>query len=432
MALMIIFGLFQIVTGQVNLNAPAAIGTSFSGLGFILFMRAFSSGSSSLTGVEAISNAVPNFKEPKSKKAASTLAIMAIILAFFFAGVTYLSYFHGIVPGGSDTVLSKIAATIFGGRNLFYYILQLATAAILAVAANTGFSAFPMLAFNLAKDRYLPHLYMDRGDRLGYSNGIISLAIGAIILILIFHGSTDNLIPLYALGVFVPFTLSQSGMIVHWLSLKDRGWQFKSMINFVGAAISAVLVVTIFLLRFKQIWPYLIIMPVIIYLFLRVKNHYKQVARQLRVTTSKAKVPTQFKGSTVLVLVSHATVVTQRAVSYATSIGDQVIAMHVSFDADQKKERQDEKEFKKLFPDVRYVDIHTSYRSILKPTVDFVKAISKKTDQQRRSLTIIVPQFVPKKPWQNILHNQNALRLRQVLANRTNAFISTYYYHLDD
>lgn len=234
----------------------------------VLFFRAFSSGSSSLTGVEAISNAVPNFKKPKSHNASATLAIMATILACFFGGITYMSYYLGIVPNGHETVLSQIGVAVFG-HGIIYYVLQLSTAMILAVAANTGFSAFPILAYNLAKDKFLPHAYLDKGDRLGYSNGIISLAVGAIVLIQIFGGRTNSLIPLYAVGVFIPFTLSQSGMIIHWYRHRGRSWQLKSVINFIGAFISLALVTCLFLLRFPNVWPYLIVMPILLRIFLQ-------------------------------------------------------------------------------------------------------------------------------------------------------------------
>ncbi|GAF39922.1 amino acid permease [Agrilactobacillus composti DSM 18527 = JCM 14202] len=208
--LMIGVGLYKIFTGVIPFKAAASVGTAVPGITMALIFRAFSSGSSSLTGVEAISNAVPFFKKPRARHAAETLAIMALILGAFFAGITFLNYWYGIVPEAKVTVLSQVASHTFGHGFLFY-LVQFATAFILAVAANTGFSAFPVLAYNLARDKFLPHNYMDRGDRLGYSNGILTLAIGSGALIVLFNGVTANLIPLYAVGVFIPFTLSQSG-----------------------------------------------------------------------------------------------------------------------------------------------------------------------------------------------------------------------------
>ncbi|CAH1853431.1 APC family permease [Convivina intestini] len=433
-AVMVAWGVFQALTGQLPYHAAARIGTDFSGLTIIFFLRAFSSGSSSLTGVEAISNAVPNFTEPKEKNAASTLGLMAIILAAFFGGITFLSYWFGVRPASGSTVLSQIAAITFGGHNLGFYTVQLATALILAVAANTGFSAFPMLALNLARDKYLPHLYMDRGDRLGYSNGILSLAFGAILVTLIFHGSTDDLIPLYAVGVFVPFTLSQSGMIIHWMRLRPKFWFGKATINFIGAFMSAALVIVLFVTRMNHVWPYLIIMPLILSMFLKIRNHYDSIGHQLRLqyVNNTDELRHKYDGATVIVLVSNMTRVTSEAIDYAQSIGDRVVAMHVSFDVNPAKEEKTAKQFKDDFPDVRYVDVHSSYRSIIRPVVGFVDKVSKRAKTVNHSVTVVVPQFVPKKPWQNILHNQSSLRLRTALSTMDGISIATYYYHLSE
>jgi len=429
--IMIGVGFFNIVTGRVVAHAAAGIGTAVPGMTMVLFLKALSSGSSSLTGVEAISNAVPNFKRPRRKNAAGTLTIMALILAVFFAGITVLSYFSGILPNAQQTVLSQVGESVFG-HGLLFYLLQLSTALILAVAANTGFSAFPILAYNLAKDKFMPHAYMDRGDRLGYSNGIISLAVGAIVLILIFHGQTSLLIPLYAVGVFVPFTLSQSGMIIHWFRERTGHWLLKSSANLLGAALSFGLVICLFFLHFGNVWPYLIIMPVLLRLFYKIHQHYVKVAKQLRIA-AKGKVQLHdYDGSTVIVLVSNVTRVTAGAINYARSIGDYVIAMHVSFDADPKKEHKTAVEFKAEYPDVRFVDIHSSYRSIANPTLRFCDVIARRASERNYTTTVLVPQFVPRKPWQNILHNQTGLRLRAALNSRENIIVSTYHYHLNE
>ncbi|UIF29422.1 APC family permease [Levilactobacillus brevis] len=428
---MIGVGFYNIVTGNITYHASARLGGSVSGMTLLLFFRAFSSGSSSLTGVEAISNAVPNFKKPKSHNASATLAIMATILAIFFGGITFLSYYMGIRPEASQTVLSQIGVGVFG-HGVIYYLLQLSTALILAVAANTGFSAFPILAYNLAKDKFLPHAYLDRGDRLGYSNGIISLAVGAIVLIFIFHGQTTLLIPLYAVGVFVPFTLSQSGMIIHWFRTREGFWQGKAFINLIGALISVVLVIFLLFLHFANVWPYLIIMPLLLLLFYRIHQHYKKVARQLRVAAKTKADMHEYDGATVIVLVSNITRVTAGAINYARSIGDYVIAMHVSFDENPEKEHKTAQEFKEEFPDIRFVDIHSSYRSIATPTLRFCDVIAKRAAERNFTTTVLVPQFVPRHPWQNVLHNQTALRLRTTLNSRENIIVSTYNYHLKE
>ncbi|MGX4644777.1 MULTISPECIES: APC family permease [Holzapfeliella] len=427
--LMIGVGLFKIMSGQIPYHAASPVGGVVPGITAALVLKAFSSGSSSLTGVEAISNAVPFFKKPRAKNAAGTLTIMAVILGIFFAGITFLNYWYGIVPEEKVTVLSQVAARTFGGENIFYYIIQFATAFILAVAANTGFSAFPVLSSNLAKDKFLPHNYMDRGDRLAYSNGILTLAIGSIILITLFGGVTSKLIPLYAAGVFIPFTLSQSGMIVKWYKEKPKHWMAKAFANFVGAFISFAILMILIVFRLGEIWPLFVIMPFLVWFFYKIRNHYENVAEQLRLEQEGAKYH-HYDGSTVIVLVSNVTQVTKGAIAYAQSIGDYVIAMHVSMDENPDKERETQEQFRKDFPNIRFVDVHSSYRSVIKPVVRFTGVISKNAQQRNFSTTVLIPQFVPNKQWQFALHNQTALRLRQAFSKHENIIVSTYSYHL--
>ena len=424
--LLIVVGLFKIVTGAQPLNATALPGAVVPGISIALVLRAFSSGSSSLTGVEAISNAVPFFKKPRAKNAAGTLALMATILGFFFVGITFINYWYGIVPKEEVTVLSQIGKAVFG-QNILYYLLQFATALILAVAANTGFSAFPVLAYNLAKDKFMPHMYMDRGDRLGYSNGILTLAAGSIVLLLIFQGSTERLIPLYSIGVFIPFALSQSGMVVKWRK-ETKNWLPKSIANIVGAFISFAIIAILFIYRLGDIWPFFIIMPVLIYAFYRVNTHYKNVAEQLRLEDGAQL--HEFDGNTVIVLVGNVTKANVGALNYARSIGDYVVAMHVSMDENVEKEKEIQEEFKKHFPDVRLSIFHSSYRSLQNPILRYVDLVSKNATKHNYSTTVLVPQFVPNKRWQNILHNQTSLRLRIRLAWRENIIVATYSYHL--
>ncbi|WHK34729.1 APC family permease [Enterococcus faecalis] len=424
--LLIVVGLFKIVTGAQPLNATALPGAVVPGISIALVLRAFSSGSSSLTGVEAISNAVPFFKKPRAKNAAGTLALMATILGFFFVGITLINYWYGIVPKEEVTVLSQIGKAVFG-QNILYYLLQFATALILAVAANTGFSAFPVLAYNLAKDKFMPHMYMDRGDRLGYSNGILTLAAGSIVLLLIFQGSTERLIPLYSIGVFIPFALSQSGMVVKWRK-ETKNWLPKSIANIVGAFISFAIIAILFIYRLGDIWPFFIIMPVLIYAFYRVNTHYKNVAEQLRLEDGAQL--HEFDGNTVIVLVGNVTKANVGALNYARSIGDYVVAMHVSMDENVEKEKEIQEEFKKHFPDVRLSIVHSSYRSLQNPILRYVDLVSKNATKHNYSTTVLVPQFVPNKRWQNILHNQTSLRLRIRLAWRENIIVATYSYHL--
>ncbi|MGX7265760.1 APC family permease [Enterococcus crotali] len=424
--LLIATGLFKIVTGAVPLHATAIPGTVVPGITIALILRAFSSGSSSLTGVEAISNAVPFFKKPRAKNAAGTLTWMAGILGFFFVGITFINYWYGIVPQTEVTVLAQIGKAVFG-QNILYYVLQFATALILAVAANTGFSAFPVLAYNLAKDKFMPHMYMDRGDRLGYSNGILTLAAGSVVLLLIFQGSTERLIPLYSIGVFIPFALSQTGMVIKWRKETEK-WLSKSIANIVGAFISYAIIVILFMYRLGDIWPFFIIMPVLIFVFYSIHAHYQNVAEQLRLEETVKQ--QEFYGNTVIVLVGNATQANVGAVNYARSIGDYVVAMHVSLDENVKKEKEIEAEFKQHFPDIRFSVVHSSYRSITNPILRYVDLVSKNSAKRNYTTTVLIPQFVPNRRWQNILHNQTSLRLRLRLSWRENIVVATYSYHL--
>ncbi|MDB7101228.1 MULTISPECIES: APC family permease [Enterococcus] len=425
-SLLIVVGLFNIVTGAVPLQATALPGAVVPGVSVALILRAFSSGSSSLTGVEAISNAVPFFKKPRAKNAAMTLTMMALILGFFFVGITFINYWYGIVPEKEVTVLSQIGQAVFG-HGILYYILQFATALILAVAANTGFSAFPVLAYNLAKDKFMPHMYQDRGDRLGYSNGIITLALGSIVLLFIFNGSTERLIPLYSIGVFIPFALSQTGMVIKWKK-EGKKWWTKSIANITGAFISYAIIAILFVYRLGDIWPFFIIMPIVMFVFYKIHDHYQKVAEQLRLEDEVNL--HEYEGNTVLVLVGNVTRVNTGALNYARSIGDYVVAMHVSLDEDIEKEKEIQAEFKKHFPDVRLSIVHSSYRSIQNPILRYVDIVSKNAAKQNYTTTVLIPQFVPNRRWQNILHNQTSLRLRLRLSWRENIVVSTYSYHL--
>ena len=423
---LIIVGLVKIVSGAAPLHSTAQVGAIVPGISVALLLRAFSSGSSSLTGVEAISNAVPFFKKPRAKNAAGTLAMMGLILGFFFTGITFLNYWFGIVPTAEVTVLSQVGEAVFG-KGIMYYVLQFVTALILAVAANTGFSAFPVLAYNLAKDKFLPHRYQDRGDRLGYSNGIITLALGSIILLLIFQGSTERLIPLYSVGVFIPFTLSQTGMVLKWRK-EGQHWFRKSIANMIGALISFAIVLILFVYRLPDIWPFFIIMPILIYAFYKVHEHYKNVAEQLRLVDDVEL--HEYAGNTVIVLVGNVTQVNIGAINYACSIGDYVIAMHVSLEENEEKEREIRHEFREKFPDVRFSVVRSPYRSIVNPVSRYVDRVSKNAKEHNYTTTVLIPEFVPNRTWKRSLHNQTALRLRFRLSYRDDIIISTYNYHL--
>ncbi|WHZ59009.1 APC family permease [Metabacillus hrfriensis] len=419
-------GIYKIITGDVSSDLHAPIGTPVAGISLFLLLRAFASGSSALTGVEAISNAIPNFKEPGPRNAVRTLMAMGLLLAILFSGIVFLAYYFGIAPKHEETVVSQIAAETFG-RNFMYYFIQGTTAMILVLAANTGYSAFPLLAFNLAKDKYIARMFTMRGDRLGYSNGIITLGVTSILLIIIFKGQTEQLIPLYAVGVFIPFTLSQTGMLVKWLREKPKGWAVKLAINLTGALISFLVMMMFFITKFSQVWAVLIFLPLIVLGFHQIKKHYVAVGDQLRLTTCEPIKP--IEGNVIIVPVAGMTHVVENSLNYAKSLSaDQIIAVYVSF------ERVDEKIFEdkwnKWQPDIRLVTLQSYYRSIIQPLTKFIDTVEKKASESNYRVTVLIPQFIPKKSWHNILHNQSSILIRTFLLYKRNVIVTTVPYHL--
>ncbi len=426
LALLILIGtgVWQILSGQAPANLHTPVGTVVPGISLFLLLRAFSSGCSALTGVEAVSNAVPNFKEPAARNAVNTLVTMGFILAILFSGIMFLAYWLGITPKHDETVVSQMASAVFG-RNFMYYFVQGTTALILILAANTGFSAFPLLAVNLATDKYVPRMFLIRGDRLGYSNGIIILGIASILLIVAFRGETEQLIPLYAVGVFIPFTLSQTGMIVKWIREKPAGWMYKLIVNLIGALICLTVVIIFFTTKFSQVWSILIFLPIIIYAFHKIKNHYEAVGEQLRIEPNKEEV-LQWEGNAVIVPVAGITKVVENSLNYAKLTGDTVIAVYVAFD--HESEKRMEEQWKKWRPDIRLVTLRSEYRSLLRPIARFIDLAMKRAAENNHTITVLIPQFITKKRWHDALHNQSSLLLRLYLIYQKNVIVTTVPY----
>ena len=397
---MIIIGTFKVATGQAEPHMQSAVGTAVPGVSLFLLLKAFSSGASSLTGVEAISNAVTNFKEPGPNNAVKTLIAMGSILGFLLVGIVGLSYWYGILPQEETTVLSQLAKHVLG-QNVAYYFVQATTVMILVLAANTGFTAFPMLAASMAKDKYMPVMFTARGDRLGYSNSIIVLGVLAIILIILFDGKTENLIPLYATGVFIPFTLAQFGMVIKWIKGREKGWAVKLIANAVGGTITFVVFMIFLITKFNQVWPILIFLPIVVIGFLKIRMHYRD---------------------------SSITSAVDKSIYYAQMIADDVIAVHVSFG--DKDETCLQNKWKAHFPDIRLVILRSEYRSVIRPISRFIDKINKKANDKNYVITVVVPQFVTKKPWHNFLHNQTSIRLKMHLFYQKNVILATIPYKL--
>ncbi|PGL71485.1 APC family permease [Bacillus sp. AFS055030] len=422
LVIIIIVGLYNVFTGHAPQTAHSPIGTVVPGISLFILLKAFSSGCSALTGVEAISNAIPNFKVPSDKNAAKTLLMMGSILAVLFSGIMYLAYWYGIVPSAEETVMSQLGSDIFG-RNIIYFFIQGTTALILVLAANTGFSAFPLLAYNLASDKFMPRMYLLRGDRLGYSNGIITLGVASILLIIAFQGKTEELIPLYAVGVFVPFTLSQTGMVVKWIREKPAGWFPKLIANFVGAFISATVSIIFLTTKLNQVWSIFVFLPLIVILFLRIRKHYEAVGDQLRLNND---IPEKINGNIMVVPVAGITKVVERTMQYAQGIADEVYAVYISFD--KESEEQMREKWEAWNPNVKLIAVHSEYREITRPLLKVIDEMEAKAHEQGFEITVLIPQFITRKNWHNVLHNQSSLLLRAYLLHKRSVIVTTVPY----
>ncbi|SMF09906.1 APC family permease [Paenibacillus barengoltzii] len=420
---LIVSGLYKYWTGGIHASVPE-FGTAVSNVSLFLLLKAFSSGCSALTGVEAVSNAIPNFKPPAERNAAATLVMMGVILCTMFIGISTLAYWYGIAPDPKATVISQIAESTFG-RGSLYYLIQGITALILFLAANTAYSAFPLLAFMLAKDKYMPHAFMVRGDRLGFSNGIIFLGAASALLVLGFHGNTESLIPLYAVGVFIPFTLSQLGMMVRWIKHKPQGWVVRFTINTIGMLTTLGITLIFIITKFSHVWFVFVFLPLVMFIFYQIHRHYLNIAEQLRINIDIDK--PCIKGSTIVVPVAGVTRVVMNSLSYAKSLTDNVVAVYVGFD-DADIERM-EKKWEEWNPGVRLITLRSSFRSIIRPLMKFIDTVEWKTSETDH-ITVLIPQFIPRHWWQNILHNQSSLLLRAYLFNKKDIVIATVPYHL--
>ncbi len=398
------------------------------GLTLFLILRAFSSGCAALTGVEAISDGIPAFKPPEAKNAAQTLIAMASLLITMFLGITFLSYQFGIVPNEMthETLVSQLGRFIFGDGSVMYYLLQAATMLILILAANTSFSDFPRLSSILARDRYMPTQFGNIGDRLVFSNGIITLGLLSSALVVIFQGETTRLIPLYAVGVFLSFTLSQSGMVRRWFKLRTPGWQIKAAINGIGAFATGVVFLVFAATKFIYgAWMVLLWIPVFISFFLAVHRHYQDVARQLSLESTGSPPPIRRHRVVVPIGDVHRGVLV--ALNYALSISDDVTAVYV--ETDPTKTEKVLKKWKAWGNGVRLEVLPSPYRSLVRPLVRYVTRID---DRRRRDqvVTIVLPQFVPVKWWHRLLHNQTAILIHAAFLFRREVMVTDVPFHL--
>ena len=405
-------------------------GTAFAqGASLFLLARAFSSGAVALTGVEAISNGVSAFKKPESKNASMTLVWMATILGTLFFGVSVLAHRLHPVPSEHETVLSQLTRQVYSGSGILYWTMQITTFAILILAANTAFADFPRLSSILAKDRYLPRQFANRGDRLVFSNGIVILGVFAALLIVAFGGRTNALIPLYAVGVFVAFTLSQAGMVVHHRTEREPGWQRGLAINAVGCAATFVVALIIMWTKFtKGAWVPIVVIPIVMLLLHATHRHYLRVTNLLRIQPDFNPIQ---RHNTVVVLVSGVHRSSMQAIAFAKSMHpDRLICATACDDEQAEFLRADWQRFavqQKL--GVELTVIESPYREVTKPLLAFLDEL--RAQHPHDNTTVILPELVVDRWWEQLLHNQSALALKARLLFRPRTVVVSVPLHLN-
>lgn len=419
-------GAWQMHTGTFTHVAPPEIPMQNS-LTLFLVLRAFSSGCTALTGVEAVSNGIPLFRKPESRNASVTLIVMVCILATMFFGITYFAHYHGVIPSPDETVVSQLARSIFG-TTIPYYFVQFTTMGILILAANTAYADFPRLTSILARDRYLPRQLTSVGDRLVFSNGIIILGILSGLLIILFKASTHALIPLYAVGVFLSFTLSQLGMVKHWLKDRKAGWGKKASLNLVGGLLTGIVTIVFVFTKFVHgAWIITIVVPLFIWMFVGVKRHYLKVGKQLSLTGCKAEDFAEGFAHTVILPISglHRGVI--EALRYAQSISKDVCAVYVDLDTGSTERLRSD--WPKWGRGIPLVVLPSPYRSVISSIIRHVDEVQSMHPKQM--VTVLIPEFVTAHWWEGIFHNQTALLMRTALLFKKNIVVTSVRYHLD-
>lgn len=409
------------VTGQVSFGTQAVT--------LFILLTAFSSGCSALTGVEAVSNAVPNFKDPAPQNAKLTYLLLAIAIVVCFGGVAYLAKIYQAVPNPELTVMAQISLAVFG-KSFMFYILQATTTIILAMAANTAFAGFPTLLSLIAQDGYAPRQLALRGHRLNYTNGISFLAILAILLIIIFQADTHLLIALYAVGVFAAFTLSQAGMLVHWFSLKSEGWQYKALINGLGALTTLLAVIIVAVTKFTNgAWIVIVVVPLIVMLMYKIKQHYISVAQQLDIPNDMLEqidLDSPHKHH-VIVPIDSLNGMVIKALRYARSMTTEVEAFHVEpYTGEADKLRR---KWAMLNTQIPLIIKESPYRNIVGTLKDYIDS-EEHASRPGDVITVLLPQFFVTKWYQALLHNNTSLFIANAMLNKHNVVVSILPFYL--
>lgn len=406
-------------------------------LSLFLILRAFATGCSAMTGVEAISNGIPVFQKPETRNASITLTWMAVILGGLFLGITFLTLAYHVEanPAGNPTVVAQIATAVFTGPLRFLFpVFQLAVLSILTLSAETSYSAFPRLASLLARDKFLPTQFAFKGDRLGFSVGIIVLATLASALVIAFQGQTTRLINLFAVGVFVSFTLSQAGMVVHWWRLRraKQGWQRSILINGLGALTTLVVSLIIAVAKFLEgAWIVILLIPLLVLMFRQIKRHYQRVERERTVHLPIHPGDIQHR---IIVPIAGLDRASEQSLAYARSLSSHVTAVHVAFEEQEAEAiRAAWHEWQQQVPeeeDIHLLVIESPYRSLINPLLAYLDTLHERHPNE--TLTVILPEYVVSHWWETILHNQTALRLKAALLFRPGIVVSNIPHHLHE
>jgi amino acid transporter len=428
---MIALGVSAVLTGdpaasfpEPSIEPPAA---GFEAVTGLLLLRAFAFGSVALTGTEAISNGVPAFKPPEARNAANTLSVMAIVLGVIFVGISLVAAAYGLVPSETETLISQAGRAVFGDGPL-YLVFQAATALILLLAANTGFNGAPRLAQILATDGYLPRQFSFRGDRLAYSYGIVILAVVASVFVVIFDGSVTALIPLYSVGIFASFTLSQAGMVRHWLEERGPGWPPKLGLNLVGAIVTGVVSVVIVGAKLERgAWIVLIAVPLITLVMLFIHRQYRQQAAELAVREDVV-IARPHREQRVVIPVPGINRAVVQAVNFGRAIATDVRAVFVTEDPEAGEALRGR--WQRTFPDVPLVVVESPYRALVGPVVAYLDVLDQAwpPDREAPITIVVVPEYVARRWWDRLLYNQAARRLKAALVGRAHTVIADVPY----
>ncbi len=441
-----LFGIFRAFTGglQPLTDAPLVEATATQAMGLFVILRAFANGTTSVTGVEAISNGITAFKEPRSHNAGATLLWMSGILGSLLLGITFLALQVGAVPAESETIISQVTRSVYGGRNILYLLTIVSTTVILMMAANTAFADFPRLAALAAGDGFLPRQLSYRGSRLVFSRGIIALALIASALVVGFHADVTGLIPLYAIGVFLSFTLSQAGMARRWWKsghLKpgeeivepgstvryDKGWVHKMIVNGLGAVTTLVVTIVFGATKFHDgAWIVIVLTPLLVAIFFTIHRHYKNLARQLSLSSHAGT--RSIKRNRVLIPLASVHLGTLEALRFARTLSDDITAVHISIDDTEKSKIQER--WETWGDGIRLVILNSPYRLFIEPLLDYVDHLEEVT-KSNEIITIVVPQFIPKHWWETYLHTRTAETLRKALLHRKNIVITEVPYQVN-